>query len=162
MANNTYELQLRNLTTGGDYETLTLANGGTVTGLAQGTSYRIRIRNICNGTLGDWYQVQFTTQVSDLPIVYVMQQAAGTGDGSSWSNATDNINYAQAIATARATMYGTPASVWVATGTYYGDTTSTNAFVATEGVNVYGGFAGVEPENYDITQRDFATNPTIR
>ena len=46
VANNTYELQLRNLTTGGDYETLTLANGGTVTGLAQGTSYRIRIRNM--------------------------------------------------------------------------------------------------------------------
>ncbi len=161
VANNTYELQLRNVTAGGAYESLSLANGGTVAGLAQGTNYSIRIRNVCNGTPGDWYQVQFTTTVSGSPIVYVMQHAAGTADGSSWINATDNINYAQTVAAVRAVTHGTAAEVWVAAGTYYGDTTSNNAFVALEGVNVYGGFAGVEPEDYDIAQRDFAANPTI-
>ena len=163
VANSQYNLQIRNVTTGSDFATLTLNNAGTLTGLAQNTTYQIRIRNICTSTseVGDWRTVRFTTRPSSSPIVYVTEQPRGIADGSSWDNATNDINFAQSVAISRGITFGTPASVWVAAGTYYGDTTSVSAFTALESVNVYGGFAGNEHETYDLTQRDFSTNPTI-
>ena len=62
----------------------------------------------------------------------------GTGDGSSWDNASGNIQ-----AMVNASDVGD--QVWVATGTY---TTGLNI---KEGVNVYGSFAGTETE---IAQRE--------
>ncbi|MBR6175323.1 MAG: choice-of-anchor J domain-containing protein, partial [Bacteroidales bacterium] len=96
--------------------------------------------------------------VSPEMIVYVKQNASGTGDGSSWDNAMDDIVEAIGIASL---LDGV--QVWVATGTYYGDTTaaSENAFTVVDGVNVYGGFAGVEPANYDLSLRDLEMNETI-
>ena len=96
--------------------------------------------------------------VSPEMIVYVKQNASGTGDGSSWDNAMDDIVEAIGIASL---LDGV--QVWVATGTYYGDTTaaSENAFTVVDGVNVYGGFAGVEPANYDLSLRDLELNETI-
>ncbi len=96
--------------------------------------------------------------VSPEMIVYVKQNASGTGDGSSWDNAMDDILEAIGIASL---LDGV--QVWVATGTYYGDTTaaSENAFTVVDGVNVYGGFAGVEPANYDLSLRDLELNETI-
>ena len=90
-------------------------------------------------------------------IIYVTSTGAGTHSGDSWANATSSIADAQAIAQAH------NAVVWVAAGTYYGDTTATaeNAFTMVEGVNVYGGFVGNEPANYDLSLRDFVTNETI-
>ena len=53
-------------------------------------------------------------------------------------------------------------SVWVAAGTYYGDSIAEhNAFTMIDGVNVYGGFVGNEPADYDLSLRDFETNKTI-
>jgi parallel beta-helix repeat protein len=78
--------------------------------------------------------------------------ATGTGDGSSWSNATNSIQ----------PMIDKAASgdeVWVAKGTYY-PTTETIArdprsatFLLKAGVNMYGGFAGTETA---ISQRTLA------
>ena len=88
-------------------------------------------------------------------VVYVTVDGAGNYSGDSWANALSTIEGAQAIAQAN------NAVVWVAVGTYYGDTLSENAFVMKDGVNVYGGFAGDEPADYDLSLRDFETNATI-
>ena len=88
-------------------------------------------------------------------IIFVTPTGAGTHSGDSWANATSSIEDAQALAQAN------NAVVWVAAGTYYGDTLSENAFTMRDGVSVYGGFAGNEPADYDLSLRDFETNATI-
>ena len=88
-------------------------------------------------------------------IIYVTEHGAGTQYGDSWANAVSSIEEAQTLAQAH------NAVVWVAAGTYYGNTSSENAFLMKAGVSVYGGFAGNEPETFDLDQRDFATNATI-
>ncbi len=87
------------------------------------------------------------------PIYYVAQN--GTGDGSSWNDAMGDLQVAMDFA---ALGQGV---VWVAEGTYYGDSVSENAFTIPDGVRVYGGFAGDEPEDYDLSLRNFAAHPTI-
>ncbi|MBD2755901.1 beta strand repeat-containing protein [Spirosoma validum] len=72
-------------------------------------------------------------------IRYVKPAATGTGDGSSWANASGNL---QAIINASAATD----QVWVAAGTYK-PTTSTDraiSFSMKDGVAIYGGFAGTE------------------
>lgn len=88
-------------------------------------------------------------------IVYVTPTGAGTHSGDSWANATASIADAQTLAQANNCV------VWVSAGIYYGDTTAQNAFTMVDGVNVYGGFAGDEPADYDVSLRDFETNETI-
>ena len=88
-------------------------------------------------------------------IIYVTEQGAGTQYGDSWANALSSIAEAQTLAQAH------NAVVWVAAGTYYGNTSSGYAFSMVPGVNVYGGFAGNEPADYDLSLRDFQTNATI-
>ena len=100
----------------------------------------------------DYYSVPFTEYDS---IIYVTQTGSGTRSGNSWANATSSIEEAQALALTH------NAVVWVATGTYYGDTTAANAFTMRDGVSVYGGFAGNESADYDLSLRDFETNATI-
>lgn len=104
------------------------------------------------------YESDFNSTVT-LPqygnIVYVTESGAGDHSGRSWENATPSLQNALDLA------YTSRADVWVAQGTYYGDGTSTNAFIMKERVNVYGGFAGNEPEDYDLSQRDFDAHPTI-
>lgn len=86
----------------------------------------------------------------------------GAGDGSSWANASGNL---QAMINASAAND----EVWVAAGTYNpahraddGSAANAadrdNAFVLKTNVKVYGGFAGTETQ---LTQRNWATNPTI-
>lgn len=87
-------------------------------------------------------------------IIYVTPD--GTGDGSSWDNATPYIEYATARATDVSKM------VWVKTGTYYGDVNNSNgAFLIYKNNRVYGGFAGNESPNFNLDDRDFEANPTI-
>ncbi|MBD2701372.1 hypothetical protein IC229_12035 [Spirosoma sp. BT702] len=72
-------------------------------------------------------------------IRYVKPTSTGTGDGSSWDNASSNL---QAIINASASGN----QVWVAGGTYK-PTTTTNkgiSFSMKNGVAIYGGFAGNE------------------
>ncbi|MBO4655100.1 MAG: hypothetical protein J5644_06110 [Bacteroidales bacterium] len=88
-------------------------------------------------------------------IIYVTPTGAGTHSGNSWANATSSIEDAQALAQTH------NAVVWVAAGTYYGDTAAANAFTMRDGVSVYGGFAGNESADYDLSLRDFETNATI-
>lgn len=87
-------------------------------------------------------------------IIYVT--ADGTGDGSSWENATSELQYAAAVASDGETQ------VWVKAGTYYGDITEPNgAFNIYQRNRVYGGFEGNEAPNFDLDNRDIEGNKTI-
>ena len=93
-------------------------------------------------------------QADDNGIIYVSKD--GTGDGSSWANATDKLQFASALSSGGGTM------VWVKAGTYFGDTTDTEgAFTISANNRVYGGFEGYEGPDYDLSLRDFEKNPTI-
>ena len=93
-------------------------------------------------------------QADDNGIIYVSED--GTGDGSSWSNATNKLQFATALSSGGGTK------VWVKTGTYYGDTSDAEgAFSISKNNRVYGGFEGYEGPDYDLSQRNFYKNPTI-
>lgn len=98
--------------------------------------------------------VPMNIQASADGIIYV--SADGTGDGSSWENATNKLQYATALSSGGGTK------VWVKAGTYYGDTTDPEgAFNISESNRIYGGFEGNEPADYDLSLRDFDKNATI-
>lgn len=66
-------------------------------------------------------------------IRYVKEGGAGSKDGSSWTNASDDL---QAMINASASGD----QVWVAAGTYKRDNGDGNSFIMKDGVHVYGGF----------------------
>ena len=93
-------------------------------------------------------------QADENGIIYVSED--GTGDGSSWANATNKLQFASALSSGGGTR------VWVKTGTYYGDTTDQEgAFTISAYNRVYGGFEGYEAPDYDLSLRDFEKCPTI-
>lgn len=93
-------------------------------------------------------------QADDNGIIYVTED--GTGDGSSWANATNKLHFASALSSGGGTK------VWVKAGTYYGDISDTEgAFSISANNRVYGGFHGDEAPNYDLSLRDFDKDPTI-
>ncbi len=85
-------------------------------------------------------------------IIYV--KSGLEGDGTSWETAFGDIQ--QAIFAASAD--GKKHQIWVATGTYYGDTTLSTVVNLAPGISLYGGFAGTETS---LAARDTAKNPTI-
>ncbi|MBQ7734875.1 MAG: C10 family peptidase [Bacteroidales bacterium] len=86
-------------------------------------------------------------------IIYVTTTGAGSQDGSSWGNATANLQYAMDVAMG----CEPPAMVWVANGTY----TPGHSLITQPKVAVYGSFEGNEPYPYDLDQRDFSVHATI-
>ncbi len=85
-------------------------------------------------------------------IIFV--KSDGTGDGSSWAQA---CNLEHAVGNKSAVGVGftpTPSQIWVQTGTYY----PSAMLIIPDSVKMYGGFSGTET---DVSQRDFAANPTI-
>lgn len=94
------------------------------------------------------------------PTRYVKQTAAGLGDGSSWANASGDLQ-----TTINSAPFG--ANVWVAAGTYKPNAypvgcvgCSSNrdwVFVIKNGVNIYGGFTGTGPNPDAI----LSTNETV-
>ncbi|WP_288429370.1 putative Ig domain-containing protein [uncultured Spirosoma sp.] len=80
------------------------------------------------------------------PIRYVNATASGLGDGSSWANASSNL---QAMIDASGVE-----QVWVAGG-HYTRSSGGNSFVMKNGVAIYGGFRGTETA---LSQRP-AVNP---
>lgn len=125
--------------------------------------------NYAGGTYTLYAKVSFGSCTFVVPFTYVKPPtrryvkttAAGTGDGSSWDNASSDIQ-----AMINASSNGD--SVWVATGAYVpltdgsGNTSPSNSrfklFYMKSGVKLYGGFAGTET---NLSQRDFTTNKTI-
>ena len=93
-------------------------------------------------------------QADNNGIIYVSPD--GAGDGSSWENATNKLEFATNLSSGGGTK------VWVKAGTYYGDITDTEgAFSISPSNRVYGGFEGIEGPDYDLSLRDFDKNPTI-
>lgn len=93
-------------------------------------------------------------EADDNGIIYVAPD--GTGDGSSWDNATPYLQYASAKATEVSKM------IWVKTGTYYGEEDNDDgAFLIYKNNRVYGGFAGNEGPDFNLDERDLEANPTI-
>lgn len=131
----------------------------TLQGLTQNTEYEVRMRSKCGFEYGTWRTVRFRTGLKNLSRLYVT--TTGNGDGSSWANATHDFLWALETAEMMKQTFGTAPDIWVAEGTYYGDTLHRDAFFMKEGVNVYGGFVGNEPDNYDLSQRDFAHHASI-
>lgn len=87
-------------------------------------------------------------------IIYITPD--GQGDGSSWANASNKLEFASALSSGGGTK------VWVKKGTYYGDVSNTEgAFYITESNRIYGSFNGNEGPDYDLSLRDFEKNPTI-
>ena len=94
---------------------------------------------------------------------YVKPSNAGTGDGSSWDNASNDLQKVINVATGGD-------EIWVAAGTYVpshyaGKTDSIpvggsrgNAFVLKKDIKLYGGFTGSETM---LSQRNWNTNVTI-
>lgn len=100
-------------------------------------------------------------------IRYVMPTATGTGDGSSWDNASNDL---QKMIDELAAGGTSAAEVWVAEGTYtpksqlISGTGYSASFRMRDGVSVYGGFAGTETSKLEREKGtmpwDF-TNATI-
>ncbi len=134
----------------------------TLTGLSPYSEYEVRVCNICStGDSSRWISRTFTTLPPNVQRLYVKSDATGDGSGTSWANAMTDIDHALQLADACYSVYGTLCDIWVAEGTYYGDTTRNYAFGMVPGVRLYGGLQGNEPENYDLSQRDLAAHPTI-
>ncbi|MEZ4930869.1 MAG: hypothetical protein R2788_01900 [Saprospiraceae bacterium] len=91
-------------------------------------------------------------QTAQAAVKYVKPTASGTGDGSSWANASDDL---QAMINAA----NSGDEVWVAAGTYK-PTTGTDrsiSFSMKNNLGIYGGFVGGETMR---SQRDWAANVT--
>lgn len=80
----------------------------------------------------------------------------GTGDGTSWNNASGDLQrMIDELAAA-----GTPGEVWVAAGTYVpqsqviSGTAYSASFLMRDGISVYGGFAGTEDSKLDRPKAD--------
>lgn len=86
-------------------------------------------------------------------IIYVAPD--GTGNGSSWAQATSELQ----LALFKSTMDNS--AIWVKEGTYTGKPEEKFAFTALSKCKLYGGFKGDEPYDYDLSQRDFEAHPSI-
>ena len=86
-------------------------------------------------------------------VIYVDQSAAGMNDGTSWDDAFNDLQAGLAAASSGK-------QIWVAAGVYHpaglGGSRSAS-FQLSSGVEVYGGFAGIES---GVTERDAALNVT--
>lgn len=95
---------------------------------------------------------------------YVKSDASSGGNGSSWSEAFDNLD--SALNAARAVSC--PSQIWIATGTYKptikyqggysGNESNLATFNLPSNVSLYGGFAGNED---NLNDRNTSANPTI-
>ena len=116
------------------------------------STYEVNGFNLGQAVVNNIYPISIQADTNG--IIYVSED--GSGDGSSWVNATDKLQFASTLSSGGSTK------VWVKTGTYYGDITDPEgAFRITKSNRIYGGFEGNEPPDYDLSLRDFEKNPTI-
>lgn len=118
---------------------------------------RIKNDSIDMGAYESNYNYDYEIVPDSHNIVYVSENGAGSMDGSSWANATPYLQFAME----RAGMMKTKPVIWMATGTYKGNGVPYYpAFILPEGIDIYGGFAGNEAHDYDLSLRDFDAHVT--
>ena len=104
--------------------------------------------------------INLTNPVQDATIenntIYVTLD--GNGMGTSWLDATNDLQGAIDNANAHYVMTNEVVSIWVASGTYHSGDSRSDSFILREGVNVYGGFSG---EETSLDSRDYTLNETI-
>ena len=98
------------------------------------------------------YESPYEYPYEDGKIIYV--KTDGEGDGSSWSNATADLNHVLETAW----IYGPETRVWVAQGTY---PTPNHPFYVKDNLHLMGGFVGNESADYNVDLRNTFTNATI-
>ena len=86
-------------------------------------------------------------------IIYVSPD--GTGDGSSWTQATSDLQ------SAIYKSHPEGLTIWAKEGVYAGTSDKSYAYNLYGDSYLYGGFKGDEPYDYDLSQRDFEAHPTI-
>ena len=102
-------------------------------------------------------------RLDTFPPLFVDTRARGTGDGSSWANAFNDLQ----TALEKARQY--PRPIWTAKGTYLPDRGAGQtagdriaSFSLPSRAPLFGGFAGTEnPATFDLNTRDLAANETI-
>ncbi|MBD2703545.1 putative Ig domain-containing protein [Spirosoma sp. BT702] len=134
---------------------LSLSSTGVLSGIpTQSGSFTITVRGTdASGCTNLSSPYVLTVTASGGPIRYVKPTASGSGDGSSWGNASSNLQ-------AMIDLSNSGHEVWVAQGTYKpgGDanTDPNLSFSMKNGVAIYGGFLGNENS---LNERP-AVNPT--
>jgi predicted outer membrane repeat protein len=148
------------------------ASGLTVTGLPGGANYMVA-RTFTPAHTGDFTGASNQNNrdnPNDLTSVnseevsllvcpgntlYVNDDAAGNNDGSSWTDAFNDLQDALALASTCSNV----TEIWVAAGTYKPTTTADRSisFVMKNGVAIYGGFNGTETQ---LSNRNWAANVT--
>ncbi len=96
---------------------------------------------------------------SSCTILYVNDDASGNNDGSSWTDAFNDLQNALNQARNNPGI----AQIWVAEGTYK-PTTGTDrgvSFSMINGVGIYGGFPGLSGQEGDFSVRDWVGNETV-
>jgi hypothetical protein len=132
-----------NVGTGATYTSSSLLNGDVITCILTPSA------EIC-ATTPTVASSGITMSVTE-PIRYVKTVASGTGDGTSWANASADL---QAMINVTGVL-----QVWVAAGTYKTSSSDRGSyFQLANNVAVYGGFVGIETL---LSQRNVAANPTI-
>ena len=95
----------------------------------------------------------FPIQSDSHGIIYVAPD--GSGDGSSWENATSDLQ------SAIYNSHISEASIWIKEGTYFGELVNEYAYSLLGYCRLYGGFKGDEPYDYDLSLRDFEAHPSV-
>ncbi len=92
-------------------------------------------------------------QISSQNIIHVNKNANGANNGSNWTDAFTNLQDA-------ITQADSSNMIWVAEGIYFPTNTNERSisFVLKNGVQMYGGFEGIEN---NLPERDFINHPTI-
>lgn len=109
--------------------------------------------DIASGTSPD-LDLDGVPDEAELARIYVDADAAPGGHGASWVDATNDLQFAMALA--RASM-GT-AEIWIAEGTYVPGAYKGDTFDLVGGVAMLGGFGGTET---DASQRDVDAHETV-
>ncbi|GAA4238425.1 hypothetical protein GCM10022291_28850 [Postechiella marina] len=126
-----------------------VTSGYLLTGLTTDTEYNVYVRGNCGGSASYWTSPH-TFSTMSIPI-YVDVNATGNNDGTSWTDAYNNIN------TALNANQGK--DFWIASGTYKPNTSfEDSSIIVTANQKIYGGFNGTETL---FTQRDVIANSVV-
>uniref|UniRef100_UPI00301C6E3A beta strand repeat-containing protein n=1 Tax=Emticicia sp. 17c TaxID=3127704 RepID=UPI00301C6E3A len=136
--------------------TVNWSNGGSGTSITLSATGTYTISATCTV---DGCASLASTSITGLEIqrphrIYVNKSNSSSGDGLSWATAYNDLQTAIAAATTNDTL-------WVAKGTYYPTTSTTDrdaTFTMKNDVAIYGGFSGNESR---LSDRNVATNATI-